>query len=877
MNAMDPRHPSRPDAPAVRPMLRAVLVCDIVGSTALVERLGDARTAALMQRHDQLLLQAMKLCNGQLVDKADGVLALFERPIQALDFALRYQRGLHELGKSERIELRARTGIHVGDVMTWANHPRDVQAGAKPIEVEGLAKPVAARLMNLAMPGQILMSGMAQNLSQRAAGELGERAGRLRWLMHGRYRFKGVPAPMLVHEVGEPGIAPLRAPSSGDKAWRELPLWRRPPVIAAEALLLLALGAGLLWSTFRSEPAIAFAERDWVVVADLQNRTGEDVFDDALDTALRVGLEQSQYVNLFNDLQVDRALQRMQRPGQPLDRQLATELALREGARAVILPTIAQVGGVMRVSLEVIDPQSGVTVYSESADGKGVDSVLPSLDQALVDVRGRLGETMDAVAADRVPLEQATTGDIEALRAFSLGLLARTEGRAADAEALYKEAVRIDPGFAMAWLRLAFMRYVEGDAEGTREYLAQAQAHRDRLTRRELLFMEGAEATLDDAPRAVERFRLLASLYPDDYRARYNEAYFAHFDLLRGEEARRAMKGADVPQNAQRPSAVYMMASIELAMGEVDAALALFERSVTLGVRGSLREYIDAYSAKRRYADARRIAALQAPVGLPGQDIESRYYEASLPLDQGDWAAALDEVSGLADDAAEAKVSPETLANVELMALTLRAYAPDDTFKADLAAWTDVQVERLIKAGALLRRQAIFHVLAGAWMSAHTGDAGRARELLAGVEDENQAQVYPANAAMIRVVKAEIALAEGRPADAVALLADDHVKDEGIYFSRAVLVRALAASGDRAQAARVAAWMTENRGVAFGEPTYNWGWQLANVAESTLALRAAARLSEPGSADAVSAGQAFEKAWPGGAQLPQVTRRDAAL
>lgn len=877
MHAMEPRHPSRPDAPAVRPMLRAVLVCDIVGSTALVERLGDARTAALMQRHDQLLLQAMKLCNGQLVDKADGVLALFERPIQALDFALRYQRGLHELGKSEGIELRARTGIHVGDVMTWANHPRDVQAGAKPIEVEGLAKPVAARLMSLAMPGQILMSGMAQNLSHRAAGELGERAGRLRWLVHGRYRFKGVPAPMLVHEVGEPGIAPLRAPTSGDKAWRELPLWRRPPVIAAEALLLVALGVGVLWGTFRSEPAIAFAERDWVVVADLQNRTGEDVFDDALDTALRVGLEQSQYVNLFNDLQVDRALQRMQRPGQPLDRQLATELALREGARAVILPTIAQVGGVMRVSLEVIDPQSGVTVYSESADGKGVESVLPSLDQALVDVRGRLGESMDAVASDRVPLEQATTGDIEALRAFSLGLLARTDGRAADAVALYKEAVRIDPGFAMAWLRLAFMRYVEGDAEGTREYLAQAQAHRDRLTRRELLFMEGAEATLDDAPRAVERFRLLASLYPDDYRARYNEAYFAHFDLLRGEEARRAMKGADVPQNAQRPSAVYLMASIELAMGEVDEALALFERSVTLGVKGSLREYIDAYTAQHRHADARRIAALQTPVGLPGQDLESRYYEASLPLDQGDWQAAMKALDGLSADGREAKVSAETLANVELMALTLRAYAPDAAFKAELDAWTDLQVDRLEKAGALLRRQAIFHVLAGAWMSAHTGDTARARALLAGVEGEEQARLYPANAAMIRVVQAEIALTEGRPSDAVALLGDDHDRGEGIYFSRAVLVRALAAVGDRPQAARVAGWMVENRGVAFGEPTYNWGWQLANVAESMLALRAVVRLSEPGSPEGASAGQAFEKAWPGGGDLPQVKRRDAAL
>ena len=84
MHAMESQHPSRPDAPAVRPMLRAVLVCDIVESTALVERLGDVRAAGFLQKHDQLLLQAMKLCHGQLVDKADGVLALFERPIQAL-------------------------------------------------------------------------------------------------------------------------------------------------------------------------------------------------------------------------------------------------------------------------------------------------------------------------------------------------------------------------------------------------------------------------------------------------------------------------------------------------------------------------------------------------------------------------------------------------------------------------------------------------------------------------------------------------------------------------------------------------------------------------------------------------------------------------
>ena len=856
-------------------MLRAVLVCDIVESTALVEKLGDARAAVFLQRHDQLLLQAMKLCHGQLVDKADGVLALFERPIQALDFALRYQRGLHELGKAEGFELKARTGIHVGDVMAWDNHPRDVAAGAKPIEVEGLAKPVAARLMALALPGQILMSGMAQNLAQRAAGELGERAGRLRWLVHGRYRFKGVPAPMLVHEVGEPGIAPLRAPASGAKAWRELPLWRRPPMLAAEAMLLLALGSAVLWSTFRSEPAIAFAERDWVVVADLQNRTGEILFDESLDAALRVGLEQSQYVNLYSDLLVDRALRRMQRPGQPLDRQLATELALREGARAVILPTIAQVGGVIRVSLEVIDPKTGVTVYSESADGRGVDSVLPSLDSALADVRGRLGETMAAVSSDRVPLEKATTPNIEALRAFSLGLRARTEGRARDAEALYREAVRLDPGFAMAWLRLAFMRYVEVDEEGTRKYLAEAQAHRDRLTRRELLFMEAAEATLDDAPRAVDRFRLLAQLYPDDYRARYNAAYFAHFDLFDSAQAREVMVGTDVPQNAQRPSAVYMGATAELALGDAPGAIAMFEKAVTLGSRGYLRDYVDAHASLRQYEQARRVAALQAPVGLPAQDIEGRLFEASLPLDQGDWAGARAAVKRLRADAVATGVNENVLGELDMMALSLRAYAPDEAFAADLRRWSDDQRERFKQANTMLQREYLFRLLAGAWMAAYSGDLDLARELVADVGEHPYLKVYPATAGMARVARAEIALAEGRAADAIALLADDHATGRGLVFGRSVLVRALEAAGDRKQAAQVASWVSEQRARAFGEPTNAIGWQLPNVAESTLALHALARLAEPGSAEADAAARAFAEAWPQGQAMPEVARRDA--
>ncbi len=193
---------------AVSPLLRAVLVADLVDSTAFVHRFGDARAAVVLRRFDLQVSELVEFTGGRLIDKADGLLAIFERPVHAVDFALRYQQALRLLSASEGLALAARVGIHVGEVMTWSNSDSAVAAGAKPLEVEGPAKPGAARLMSLALPGQILISGMAQSLAHRAQAELGERAERVRWVLHGHYRFKGEPAALVVHEVGELGFAP---------------------------------------------------------------------------------------------------------------------------------------------------------------------------------------------------------------------------------------------------------------------------------------------------------------------------------------------------------------------------------------------------------------------------------------------------------------------------------------------------------------------------------------------------------------------------------------------------------------------------------------------------------------------------------------------
>ncbi|MCX7034144.1 MAG: putative peptide modification system cyclase [Arenimonas sp.] len=877
MDSPDTRSSQPLNTAPVTPMLRTVLLCDIVESTALVERLGDLRAVALLKRHDQLLRQLIDFCHGQLIDKADGVLALFERPIQALDFALRYQRGLRELGAVEGLDLKARIGMHVGDVMTWANEPKDVLAGAKAFEVEGLAKPVAARLMNLALPGQILMSGMAQNLCHRAMGELGDASTHLRWLMHGRYNFKGVPAPMLVHEVGEPGLSPLRAPESGAKAWRELPIWRRPPVVALEVVLLGVLGVGLFWSALRSPPAIAFAERDWVVVADLQNRTSEPLFDGSLDAALRVGLEQSRHINLVSELQIDRALERMQRQGQPIDRQLATELALREGAKAVILPTVAEVGGRVRVSLEVVDPGSGVTVYSESADGRGAQDVLPALDATLAKVRSQMGEAMANIESTSRPLEDVTTGNLEALRAFSLAQEARFANRYEDAEALYQQAVALDPTFATAYLRLAFLRYTDNDAVGTRRYLDQAIAHRDHMSQRESLFMDGAEASLSDPAAALKKFKLLATLYPDEYRAYYNYAYFAHNDLLQSAEGLDSIAPAISARNAAQASAQYLAAAMLLSRDRVDEAIAGFEKAEALGVGGYRRDHVEAHMAKRDYAKARKIAQLDSGTGAVSVDLESRQLEVSLPLDRGRWTDAVKAAEGLATAARDASAADLTQWTFQTQALLLRSYAPDDRFAGDLAQFAGQQAARYQAADSLKRRHVIFQALAAGWMSAQSGQGRQAEAMLDLVKGDPLLANYPANAAMARIVAAELALSRGKPGEAIALLSPHEETRSGLYFERAVLMRAHAAAGDAPRALALAQQIARSRGRAFGEPSSLGVWQAANVIENNLALRAAARhaaaMGDDGLADEMQ--REFEQAWPGGSKLALVRRRDA--
>jgi class 3 adenylate cyclase len=233
---------SQRDPSRARVKVRALVICDLVDSTALVDTLGDKPAAEIIRKHDRLARDLFHRFNGQEIDKADGFLVLFAQPADALRFALGYQRDLQMLARDLAQPLLARVGIHYGEIVLYENTRDDIAQGAKPIEAEGIAKPIAARLMSVALPQQILLTRGAYELAKRAFDSAPVDPA-LQWRQHGRYQIKGLTDPLDIFEVGDGALAPLRPPLGSDKVQRVDGGLRRvsPWLIAAAVLASIAV------------------------------------------------------------------------------------------------------------------------------------------------------------------------------------------------------------------------------------------------------------------------------------------------------------------------------------------------------------------------------------------------------------------------------------------------------------------------------------------------------------------------------------------------------------------------------------------------------------------------------------------------------------
>src|SRR5205814_1575736 len=202
--------------------------------------------------------------------------------------------------------------------------------------------------------------------------------------------------------------------------------------------------------------AAALTEKDTIVLADFDNKTGDALFDDTLKQGLFVQLEQSPFLDLVSENKVNQTLKLMGRPiGERLTPEVAREVCQRTSSKAMLTGSIAGIGSQFVIGLKAVNCNTGDVLAGAQEQAAGKEAVLKALDAAAVSLRTKLGESLSSVQKYATPVEDATTPSLEALKAYSLG--ERTRFAKGDTAALpfFKRAVELDPKFAMAYRALA--------------------------------------------------------------------------------------------------------------------------------------------------------------------------------------------------------------------------------------------------------------------------------------------------------------------------------------------------------------------------------------------------------------------------------------
>jgi eukaryotic-like serine/threonine-protein kinase len=288
-------------------------------------------------------------------------------------------------------------------------------------------------------------------------------------------------------------------------------------ILLPAGMVILLIG-GVLY--FRSTRPAKLTEKDTVVLADFSNTTGDPVFDGTLKQALAVELDQSPFLRVVPQAQVRKTLTFMGRSrDERLTTNLARDLCLREGSKAMLSGSIASLGTQYIITLTAVNlPQSGDSLAQQQAEASSKEPVLSTLGSAVSKLRGTLGESLASVQKFDVPIEQTTTASLDALKAFALGDAEFDHGREMAALPFYRRAVELDPNFAWVYARMGTIYSNQGESEAGKEYIRKAYELRDRVSEREGLYITEHyyESVTGEYEKEIETLELYDRTYPSD-------------------------------------------------------------------------------------------------------------------------------------------------------------------------------------------------------------------------------------------------------------------------------------------------------------------------------------------------------------------------
>jgi serine/threonine protein kinase/tetratricopeptide (TPR) repeat protein len=399
-----------------------------------------------------------------------------------------------------------------------------------------------------------------------------------------------------------PAAADGSAPATGSK--RSMTTW----ALAASAVIVVL--AGFAAYRYLKPHGAALSDRDTILIGAFENTTNEPLFDATLLTALKVQLGQSPFLDIVPDQRVGEILRTMGKSeDERLTPAIAREVCQRLTLKAMLEGSIAAIGSSYVLRLEATDCATGEALAREQAEVSGQEHVLRELGLMTSRVRTTLGESLPSMQRFDVPIEQATTPSLTALKAYALGLEERRKGRELESVAFFNQAIDLDREFASAYATLSTVYGSLGEWRRSEEYARLAFEKQSRVSERERLFItyQFHDRVTGNEEKAASTLDLWKTAYPREFR----------------------------PANA--------LALIHNRMGRYDRA----EEEANEALRRSpghpfpISNLAITYRALGRYADAQRIANKAVEARVETTPTRRLLYQVGLLLGDGSAAAHL--------------------------------------------------------------------------------------------------------------------------------------------------------------------------------------------------------------------------------------------
>ncbi len=339
------------------------------------------------------------------------------------------------------------------------------------------------------------------------------------------------------------------------------------------AAALIVAGAAVAGYRHFRRPGFQITPKDTIVLADFVNRTADTIFDDTLKTALNVSLRQSPFLNVLSDSEVAKTLQQMTRPATTkLTPEVARELCQRAGSKAYLAGSIGSLASEYVLGLKAVNCHNGDTLAEEQVTAASKNKVLDALGDAASKMRGELGESLATVQKFDVPLEQATTSSLDALKALSLGKKESDEKGAAAGLPYDQHAIELDPNFAMAYRAVGIDYTSLSELGRATEYFTKAFQLREHASEREKLTIsaEYYSYVTGELDKAAQTFQEKIESYPRE------DAAYVNLGLVYALQGQHE-KAAEITRQAVRlaPDAVSEyedLANYALALQRFDEA-----------------------------------------------------------------------------------------------------------------------------------------------------------------------------------------------------------------------------------------------------------------------------------------------------------------